>query len=266
MSRTPQQVIAEVALSLPGTEEFTAHGAPNFRVAGGRSFAMFMVNHHGDGRIAVWLKSDPATQQAQVAAAPRHFFVPPYVGPSGWLGVRLDRGLRWNRVAALVRTAYELVAPAKLRRQLRPLAEVEPPMAGLNLAELDPLQSPAGIRAIAALRKICLALPETTEATQFGAPVWRAGKRAFAQVYADDGAIVAGFWVGVAQQGLMTSDPRFGIPRYMGHNGWIALDVTRGVNLREARALALQSYRHFALQRMIRKLPAETARAIAREE
>jgi hypothetical protein len=36
----------------------------------------------------------------------------------------------------------------------------------------------------------------------------------------------------------------------MGHNGWIALDVTRHCDWTEVRALTLDSYRHFALKRM----------------
>jgi len=60
--------------------------------------------------------------------------------------------------------------------------------------------------------------------------------------------------VGVDRQGLLTSDPRYEIPPYMGHNGWIALDVTRQCDWDEVRALALDSYGHFALKRMLAKL------------
>jgi len=62
------------------------------------------------------------------------------------------------------------------------------------------------------------------------------------------------FWVGVAAQGLMTADERFEIPAYMGHQGWIALDVTDHCDWKEVRGLALSSYRHFALQRMLKAL------------
>ena len=62
------------------------------------------------------------------------------------------------------------------------------------------------------------------------------------------------FWVGIQGQGLMTQDPRFTIPPYMGHNGWIALDVEQGHDDKELRSLALESYRHFALKRMLATL------------
>jgi hypothetical protein len=58
------------------------------------------------------------------------------------------------------------------------------------------------------MRKICLALPETTEGAPFGRPVWRAGKRVFAQAYCYSGRWRVAFWVGVDAQLLMTSDPR----------------------------------------------------------
>jgi hypothetical protein len=63
------------------------------------------------------------------------------------------------------------------------------------------------------------------------------------------------FWVGVDQQGLLTADPRYEIPAYFGHNGWIALDVASDCDWREIEGLALQSYRHFALKRMLQSLP-----------
>ena len=73
-----------------------------------------------------------------------------------------------------------------------------------------------------ACAKICLALPDTSEGVQFGQPVWRAGKKVFAQAYCYDEVVARSFWVGVHAQLLMTDDPRYSIPPYMGHNGWIA--------------------------------------------
>src|SRR5262249_36609242 len=101
-----------------------------------------------------------------------------------------------------------------------------------------------------------------------GSPVWKAGKKTFAWVHADRNLQTNGgrsakggrprlhlyFWVGVAAQGLMTADKRFHIPAYMGHNGWIALGDTDECDWDEVRGLALGSYRHFALQRMLRAL------------
>jgi predicted DNA-binding protein (MmcQ/YjbR family) len=104
------------------------------------------------------------------------------------------------------------------------------------------------------IRKICNVLPDTSEGSQFGHPVWRAGKKTFVIARFEGARLTLGFWVGVEQQGLFTKDPRFHIPPYMGHNGWIALDVQSACDWREIENLSLQSYRHFALKRMLQRL------------
>jgi hypothetical protein len=71
-------------------------------------------NHHGQGRAAVWCKAGPGNQAVMVATAPQRFFVPPYVGVSGWVGIWLDRGVDWHEVADLMSDAYRLVAPKRL--------------------------------------------------------------------------------------------------------------------------------------------------------
>ena len=105
------------------------------------------------------------------------------------------------------------------------------------------------------MRTICLRFPEAKEAVQFGFPVWQAGKKTFAWARCDERGFCVGFWVGVERQQLMTLDSRFRIPPYLGHNGWIALDAGDDCDAGEVAVLALQSYRHFALQRMLRNLP-----------
>jgi predicted DNA-binding protein (MmcQ/YjbR family) len=195
-------------------------------------------------------------QDAHVHAEPKYFFVPQYVGPSGWLGVRLDAGLAWKRVAPIVRAAYERVAPARLSSQLQKTPSIAAPKRKFTVADVDPKNTPRGKQVLASMRKICLALPETSEGLQFGQPVWRAGKRVFAQAYCYEERWRVAFWVGVHAQLLMTDDPRYTIPPYMGHNGWISLDVAKKHAERELQPLALESYRHFALKKMLAQLPA----------
>jgi phosphoribosylglycinamide formyltransferase-1 len=73
--------------------------------------AYYVYDHHSDGRIALWCKAGPGEQGRLVEDDPRRFFVPPYVGPRGWLGVRLDlTSVDWTQVAYLVRNAYRLTA------------------------------------------------------------------------------------------------------------------------------------------------------------
>lgn len=84
-----------------------------------KTFAYYTNDHHGDGRIAVCCKSTPVRQRERVAAAPQRFYVPPYLGTSGWVALRLD-GPRvdWSEVYELVVEAYRLQAPRKLAAEL----------------------------------------------------------------------------------------------------------------------------------------------------
>jgi predicted DNA-binding protein (MmcQ/YjbR family) len=256
LARDTYQAVQEVCLWLPEAEEFVSHGSPNFRVRG-KTFATYAVNHHGDGRVALWLNAASGSQELHVRAEPSYFFVPPYVGPRGWLGVVLDRGIAWKRVAALVREAYEKVAPADLRARVGNIPALRAPDRPLTATQVDPLTSARGVAVLKRLRKLCLALPESREDRQFGHPVWQAGKKTFAMARYDAQRLTLNFWVGVERQGLLTTDPRYKIPPYMGHNGWIALDVNTNCDWDEVAALTLESYRHFALKRMLQQLPGE---------
>jgi hypothetical protein len=106
--------IREICLSLPEATERLSHGAPTFFVRDKRAFLMVLTNHHGDGRFAIWCAAAAGMQSMLVDADPERFFVPPYVGHRGWLGVRLDRALDWDELAGIVEDAYAEVAPAKL--------------------------------------------------------------------------------------------------------------------------------------------------------
>src|ERR671925_145098 len=106
--------LREICLALPETSERLSHGAPTFFVRGKRAFLMVLTNHHGDGRFAIWCAAPDGMQRLLVEAEPERFFVPPYVGHRGWLGVRLDCGLDWNELAGIAEDAYAEVAPVKL--------------------------------------------------------------------------------------------------------------------------------------------------------
>jgi predicted DNA-binding protein (MmcQ/YjbR family) len=265
MAKTIDDAVREICLSFPEAEEAPSHGSPNFKVHG-KSFAMYTVNHHGDGRVSLWLSSPPGAQDIHVRGEPKHFFVPPYVGPKGWLGVHLNKGLSWNRIALLVREAYEKVGPPRLRARIGDTIKIKPPTEKLTPEQLNPMQGKAGQRLLKSMRKICLALPETSEGEQFGSPTWRAGKKSFALAYFADKRLHAGFWVGVDRQGLLTSDERFTIPKYIGPNGWIGLDVHDRIDESELRALALASYHHFANKRMLAALDAPSGAAAPRSK
>jgi len=106
--------VRSLCLALPETSERPSHGAPSFFVRGKRAFLMVLTNHHGDGRFAVWCAAPAGVQRMLVESDPERFFVPPYVGHRGWLGVRLDRALDWDAIDGIVEDAWAEVAPAKL--------------------------------------------------------------------------------------------------------------------------------------------------------
>ena len=114
MAADPLVRLRALCLALPDAHEVKTWGEPTFRVKN-KLFAMYAGphNHHGQGRSGVWIKAGPGVQEMLVRAAPDRFFVPAYVGPSGWVGVWLDRRPRWKELADLLRDGYALAAPRK---------------------------------------------------------------------------------------------------------------------------------------------------------
>jgi hypothetical protein len=255
MAKDITAAVREVCLWFPETTEVVSHGSPDFRVRG-KTFATYAVNHHGDGRLALWLAAPPGAQPHYTEAEPDYFFVPPYVGPRGWLGVHLNHGLNWSRIAQHVREAYVVVAPKSLARTLGAAPVIKPPTKTIDPERFDPMVSKRAKAVLGPLRKLCLALPETVEATAFGSPIWRAGKKTFCSAHRYHGRLKLSFWVGDDMQAMLTFEKRYQIPAYSGHNGWIELDVEDDIDWNEVRELALVSYRHFALQRMLKALDA----------
>ena len=109
--------LRKLCLALPEAHEVEAWGEPTFRVRN-KLFAMYASagNHHGAGRPAVWCKAAPGNQDIMVRTAPDRFFVPPYVGPSGWVGIWLDKKVDWKELGQLLQDGYRLVAPKRLLR------------------------------------------------------------------------------------------------------------------------------------------------------
>ena len=108
-----------ICLALPETSERPSHGAPSFFVREKKCFLMLLDDHHGDGRFAIWCAAPAGDQAMLVDADPERFFVPPYVGHRGWLGVRLDRGIDWDEIAGIVEDAFCEIAPKRLVESLR---------------------------------------------------------------------------------------------------------------------------------------------------
>lgn len=108
--------VRALALALPEAAERTSHGSPGFHVAGGRFFAYFRHDHHGDGETAAIVKTADVSEQALlIDHDPDCYFRPAYLGAAGWVAMRLDRAdTDWDRVGERIAVSWELVAPARL--------------------------------------------------------------------------------------------------------------------------------------------------------
>jgi hypothetical protein len=71
---------------------------------------------------SAWVKAHQANQDLLVAADPDRFFVPPYVGGKGWIGVYLDDRTDWTHLTELLWDAWRLSVPKALLKQ-HPAAE-----------------------------------------------------------------------------------------------------------------------------------------------
>ena len=110
--------VRKICMALPEATEKLSHGEPTWFAGKGKVFASIDDHHHGAPHCSVWLPQPLGVQEALCDAQPERFFRPPYVGPSGWVGVVLDTKPDWGVVAGLIRESYLHVATEKLRKRL----------------------------------------------------------------------------------------------------------------------------------------------------
>jgi predicted DNA-binding protein (MmcQ/YjbR family) len=114
MSATPLDRLRAICLALPEAEERETWDHPTFRVRD----KIFAMGGTRDGRPVVTCKAPPGSQEVLVGSDPERFYVPPYVGPKGWIGMRLDGRPDWDEVATLVKRSYRMTAPKRLAAQM----------------------------------------------------------------------------------------------------------------------------------------------------
>jgi predicted DNA-binding protein (MmcQ/YjbR family) len=110
MPLRPLTRLRKICLALPQAYEQETWGEATFRVNG----KMFVVAREEDGRPRFACKAPLGSQEVLVNADPKRFYVPPYVGAKGWVGVWLDGRPDWDEVARIVARSYRLVAPKRL--------------------------------------------------------------------------------------------------------------------------------------------------------
>ena len=110
--------VREIATALPEASEKVSHGSPGFFVEGGKFFAYFSYDHHHDGVTGLLVKASGVEEQAMlIDRDPDLYYRPAYLGPSGWIGIRLDRGGNdWGHIADWLRKSWRLSAPKRLTK------------------------------------------------------------------------------------------------------------------------------------------------------
>ena len=109
--------LRRLCLALPEVTERLSHGEPTWFVRGQQVFVT-CSDHHHDDRLAFWCAAPAGIQAALVGSVPGRFFVPPYVGHRGWLGVYLDVPVDWDEISQIVTDAYRVIAPKRLVQEL----------------------------------------------------------------------------------------------------------------------------------------------------
>jgi phosphoribosylglycinamide formyltransferase-1 len=117
-ARPKLRKVTDICLALPGAEYVLGADHATYRVRG-KVFAYFLDNHHGDGIVSVCVKAELGENVDRVRLEPERFYLPDYIGPRGWFGLRLDRGrVDWQEVAGIVERSYRLTAPRRLVKEL----------------------------------------------------------------------------------------------------------------------------------------------------
>lgn len=104
--------VRRLCLALPGTTEKISHGEPTWFA--GKVYVMFANNHHNDAHIAVYLPVPPGLQASLIKDEPRKYFMPPYVGVRGWVGIELGE-VTDDELGYHICEAWRLIAPARIR-------------------------------------------------------------------------------------------------------------------------------------------------------
>jgi hypothetical protein len=220
--------VRKMCMGFPAAEEKLSHGAPSFHVRG-KMFLSFVDDHHADGRLAVWCKATLEEQRRLVAEDAVQFYVPPYVGVKGWVGVRLDvPGTDWIGLSILVEHGWTSVAPPTVRDgRWVPTAPPKPPPTRKKT------DAKIARDALARMTDICLALPDASSERESQHATFRARKKVFAYFldnHHGDGVIAACVKMEKkAAAALAKKDPkRFYLPAYIGARGWLGVRVDLG--------------------------------------
>lgn len=124
MGKRELEKVRKICLGFPEVNERLSHGSPSFFIRDKRTICSYHDAGHHDPRSTIWVPAPPGAQEELVSTEPERFFRPPYVGPSGWIGMWLDGtgdlAPDWDEVTALIEEAYRKVGPKTLVKLLDP--------------------------------------------------------------------------------------------------------------------------------------------------
>ena len=213
MARDIDQAVREACLWLPEAEEFLSHGSPNFRVRG-KTFATYVVNHHGDGRVALWLTALPGSQELHVREPSRAFLRSAVCRTARLAG-------RESRIAASIGTGSPRWCARAMRKsrptQLRARIGKTPKLKAAGQSTRAQPNRSLQITACASpcwrscARSVC-AIRSRAKAVNSAIRVWLAGKKTFAIARYRRGAIDIVLLGGRGSAGMLIADPRYQIP------------------------------------------------------
>jgi hypothetical protein len=255
--------VREICLRFPAAEEKLSHGAPSFHVRG-KMFLMFVDDHHEDGRVAVWCKAELPEQRRLVASNPARFFVPPYVGVKGWVGVIVDPARAdWIELSILVEHGWSSIAPAKVLKEGhvtsgKPLPPAAPRVTTDAKVARDALEK---------LTAICLALPGASREREARHASYRVGKKVFAYFldnHHGDGNVAACVKGDKREHArAIAKDPTsFYLPAYVGPRGYLGIRLqAKRVDWKDVTARVTAAYEIVAPKRLLTERAAEKVKA-----
>jgi hypothetical protein len=255
VSRSPVDVayerVREISLRFPAADEKLSHGSPSFHVRG-KMFLTFVGEAYGRGP-SVWCKATLDEQRARVAADPARFFVPPYVGGKGWVGVNVDpKSADWIDLSILVEDAWRSVAPPRILRGEEVPVRARPARVTRVTTDPDLARS-----ALDRLEEIGLGLPAAECERESRHATFRVRKKVFAYFldnHHGDG-IVSVCVRGDKGENTRTiaGDPkRFYLPQYIGPRGYLGVRLdARRVDWKDVGQRMKASYRSVAPKRLL---------------
>ncbi len=217
--------VRAICLRFAGADVKLSHGAPAFNVKG-KGFATFARGGYGEARPALWIKSTHDDQRRLVAQDSARYFVPPYVGVSGWVAVRLDPALgpvgpNDVDLAILVENGWSAIVP-------KSLAAGAPRAAVKTSFQLPMTDEGAAAAALARLRKLAEAFPDVATEVDARHATFRVNGKAFVYFFDNhhgDEIIAACVRVPLPElaREIAASPKRYYLPQYIGPKGWLGI-------------------------------------------